>query len=452
MSSLSPETLKQRVLRAGGWSVVGFGLSQVIRLGSSLFMTRLLVPEMFGVMAIASMVTVIIWLLSDIGLSQNIVQSRRGDDPIFLDTAWVVQIVRGIVLWLIALLVSVALFAANVWGLLPATSVYTSPVLPAIIAVSSFAVIIQSFQSTRMATAYRTLSQRRLTQIELISQIAGVVVMVISGVLTRSIWALVAGGMVAALMKTLLSHYWMSGHRNRFRWEKNALQELIHFGKWIFVSSAVGVLAVNGDRLLLGGLVDAHVLGLYAIAVLIVGSIESGINRILSTVSLPALSEILRIDPSRLGEVYYKLRIPSDLVLLFTAGLLMAAGQLVIDLLYDSRYSAAGSMVQVLALTLFTARYDVAQQAYLAAGKPGFLAIINIVRVVSLYALVPALYWVAGLQGAIWGVAAHALVTVPFVYYFNATLGLNDWRRELMVLVALPAGYLCGATFNLVRG
>jgi len=89
------QSLKQRVLRAGGWNFAGYGLGQVIRLGSNLIMTRLLVPEMFGVMAIATMVTVILGMLSDIGLRQNIVRSPRGDDPAFLDTAWTVQVLRN---------------------------------------------------------------------------------------------------------------------------------------------------------------------------------------------------------------------------------------------------------------------------------------------------------------------------------------------------------------------
>ena len=53
-------------------------LSQVIRFGSNLLMTRLLVPEMFGVMAIAMMLVVVVNLLSDLGIRQSIVQSQRG--------------------------------------------------------------------------------------------------------------------------------------------------------------------------------------------------------------------------------------------------------------------------------------------------------------------------------------------------------------------------------------
>ena len=145
------------MLRAGGWIVAGYGLSQVLRLGSNLIMTRLLVPEMFGVMAIATMVTVMLTLLSDIGLRQNIVQSRRGDDPAFLDTAWVVQIFRGLMLWLVALGIGAGLYFAGRHGMLPANSVYAAPILPLVIAVSAFASVLMGFQSTAIATAHRGL-------------------------------------------------------------------------------------------------------------------------------------------------------------------------------------------------------------------------------------------------------------------------------------------------------
>lgn len=450
MNSHVLPTLRQRVFRAGGWSFAGYGLSQAIRLGGNLVMTRLLAPEMFGLIAIATMVTVILGMLSDLGLQQNIVQSRRGDDPVFLDTAWVVQIVRGGVLWLIALLLSAALYVANLRGLFPSQSVYAAPELPLVIAVSAFAAVLAGFASTKIASAYRQFNQQRVIQIEVISQITALAAMIVLGFATRSIWALVTGGLVATLTATLLSHFWINGIPNRFRTEKPALRELIGFGKWIFVSSAVGILAINGDRILLGGYVDAHTLGLYAIAILIAGSIEGLLSRLFATVSLPALSEVARNNPAGLRDVYYKLRIPGDLLLLFLCGALFAAGRLAIDLLYDARYAGAGAMLQILALSLFTARFGVAHQIYLAVGIPRYLAIINSVRFAALFTLVPVLYHFAGLEAAIWGIALHGLATLPFIFYFNAKLGLNDWRRECMVLFALPVGLLCGGALILL--
>jgi len=402
------------------------------------------------VMAVAGMVTTILSLLSDIGLTQNIVQSRRGDDPAYLDTAWVVQIVRGVLLWLLAVLLSIALYVANVLGTFAGGSVYSSPELPSVIAVSAFAAVILGFQSTAMATAYRSFDQKRLTQIALISQLASLTVMIAIGVATRSIWALVAGGLIASLCTTILSHIWMHGRSNRFRCERGALQELLHFGKWVFVSSTVGVFAANGDRLLLAGLVDAEVLGLYAIALLIIGAIQGGMTRLFSTVSLPALSETARDDRTRLRRVYYKLRLPGDLLLLFITGAMFAAGQWIVELLYDPRYAGAGRMLEVLALSLVTVRYGVAHQIYLALGLPRYLAAINVTRLVSLYLVVPTLYYLGGTEAAIWGIALHSLAAVPLDYRFSAVLGLNDFRRESLVLIALPIGFLCGSALNMI--
>src|SRR5947207_1886174 len=106
MSRAVNGTLKERVLRAGGWSFAGYAAGQVLRLVGNLIVTRLLAPDMFGLMAIATMITVTLTLLSDFGTRENIVQSPHGNDPAFLDTAWVVQIVRGFVLWSLALVVS----------------------------------------------------------------------------------------------------------------------------------------------------------------------------------------------------------------------------------------------------------------------------------------------------------------------------------------------------------
>lgn len=442
------ESLKQRVLRAGGWNFAGYGLSQVLRLATNLVMTRLLVPEMFGVVAIATTVTTILALLSDIGVRQNIVQSQRGEDPAFLDTAWVLQIARGGVLWLIALALSAALYLANRGGLVPPGTAYASPVLPLVLAVTSFSSVITGFRSTKWATAYRRFEQKRIIQIELASQIAGVAVMVPIGALTGSVWALVTGGLVAALAVTVLSHVWMGGHTNGFRWDKSALRELIDFGKWIFASSFLGVLASSGDTLLLGSFVEADVLGIYVIATLIVGAVPGGLTRLFAMVALPALSETARERPERMREVYYRMRVPADLLLLALSGALVGAGQLLIDLLYDARYSGAGSFVEVLALSFVVARYNLAFQLYLAMGMPRYLTVINLVTFLSLYSVVPVCFYAGGTQAAIWGIALHGLAAMPFVFRFNARLGVLDLRREAIVLLAFPVGWLCGAALS----
>ncbi len=55
------------------------------------------------------------------------------------------------------------------------------------------------------------------------------------------------------------------------------------------------------------------------------------------------------------------------------------------------------------------------------------------------------------MEGAIWGFALHQIVNGLMTYHFNALLGINDLKRDLSVLVALPLGYGGGLCINLFR-
>lgn len=87
---------RKHVIWSSVWVFGGQIAGQVLRLVSNLIMTRLLVPEMFGVMAVANTVIIGLALCSYIGLHHNIIQSSRGDDPDFLNTAWTMQVIRGV--------------------------------------------------------------------------------------------------------------------------------------------------------------------------------------------------------------------------------------------------------------------------------------------------------------------------------------------------------------------
>ena len=94
-------------------------------------------------MAIAVMVNVIASLLTDLGIRQNIVQERRGADPIFLDTAWTVQIIRGFDhLGDLRSCFPPPVWLAGVWDISAATRCTPRRSLPWVLAASSFSVVI----------------------------------------------------------------------------------------------------------------------------------------------------------------------------------------------------------------------------------------------------------------------------------------------------------------------
>lgn len=439
-------SLRQRALRAGSWNLVAQVASQVMRLGGNLIMARLLLPEMFGVMVIATTVSVLLHLLSDVGLRQNIIQSHRGDDPHFLNTAWTVQIIRGFVLCALTLLLALGAWFAQLAELWPADSTYAAPVLPMVLAATGLSAVIWGFQSTKIDVAVRTFQQKRVVLVDLASQVVGLVVMLVLGYLTHSVWALVIAGLVSALAWTMLGHTALEGHDNRLQWDRSALTELIVFGRWILLSSMVGVLAMYGDRMWFGASMTATQLGVYSIAVLILGAVQSALLKIFGAVALPAFSEAARADDKeRLKALYYRFRLLVDLLVLFICGGFLTASPLLIGWMYDDLYREAGPMLAILSLSFLTLRYTLAHQVWIALGLTKYQAMDNIIRLVSLWGLLPLLLAIGGVDWAIWGVALHTVPTLVLIVYVNCKLDIFSLKRELVVLPMLLVGALCGA-------
>ncbi|AYN11003.1 MULTISPECIES: oligosaccharide flippase family protein [Pseudomonas] len=439
-------SLRKRALRAGSWNLVSQVASQVMRLGGNLIMARLLLPEMFGVMVIATTVSILLHLLSDVGLRQNIIQSHRGDDPDFLNTAWTVQIIRGFLLFALTLLLALGAWLAQLAELWPADSTYAAPVLPMVLAVTGLSAAIWGFQSTKIDVAVRTFQQKRVVLVDLASQLAGLVVMLVLGLLTHSIWALVLSGLVSAVVWTVLGHTALEGPNNHLRWDRSALTELIVFGRWILLSSMVGVLAMYGDRIWFGASMSAAQLGVYSIAVLILGAVQTALMKIVGAVALPAFSEAARADDKpRLKALYFRFRLLVDLLVLFICGGFLTASPLLIGWMYDDRYREAGPMLAILSLSFIVLRYTLAHQVWIALGLTKYQAMDNIIRLVSLWGLLPLLLAIGGVEWAIWGVALHAVPTLVLVVYVNCKLDIFSLKRELVVLPMLLVGALCGA-------
>ena len=352
---------------------------------------------------------------------------------------------------MLSIVFSLCLHLAGRQGWLDSNTVYGAPLLPWIVVATSFATVIVGFRSTKAAIAERNFDQRRLVQIELGSQLVSLVAMVGVGTLTHSIWALVLGQWLGAIVSTVLSHTALPGHRDWFAWDEEALREILRFGRWVFVSSFIGVFALQADRIVLSGLVPAAVLGQYAIASTIVGAIQGVFNKLYSTVAMPALSETARTNRSRLREVFYRVRVPTDLALLLSAGMLAATGGWVIEILYDQRYRDAGWMLRILAISLPWIRFGADLQLYLALGMPKYVAIINGMRFAAVFVAVPVGFHLWGVPGAIWGFSLHQLVTAVLSYRFNSRLHIVDVGREVAVLFALPLGYAAGLSLLLLK-
>lgn len=437
-------TLKHRFMGAMGWTLFGFVFGTVLRLGSSLILTRLLAPDLYGVMAVGYMVITALTMVSDIGLVAGAMQSRNGERPIYLNVTWVVAIARGGILMALALLLALGLHLGLAQTLLPAQSVYADPRIPGLIAVVSLWCLVTGLESTKTLLARRSLSLERLTKIDLACHAASTVFIVAWAALSPTVWALAFGWVFGAALKTLLSHVALPGPANKLEWDRTIFREVFHFGKWTFVSSAFAFAITTGDRILLGTFLDARTMGLFSIALVLMGTVQTIVLRLSAQAVLPALSEVARDRPAELKRAYYRVRLRLDAICLVAAGMVFFLGPPIVELLYDDRYLESGWMLSIIALTLVATRLDVFDQCLIALGRPKLLTLLNAVRLAALYIIVPTGYLTHGVPGAIWGLAASAVASMLAVMLLQARLRLLDVSRELLLVPFLGGGLLLG--------
>jgi O-antigen/teichoic acid export membrane protein len=445
---LAADSLKARATRAAMF-VLGERFSQqLLRLASNLVLTRLLAPDMFGVMAVANTLVVGAQMLTDAGLQAKLIQSEYADDERFINTVWTISILRGPLVSGVLLFATAGLYVAAGSGSFDESSVYANPELPLILAVLSLVPMIDSLMSTKVTLAQRSLQLAAIVRIRLISQVLGILSMVGIALATGSIWALVIGSVVSSIANVSQSHRALPGVRNRLLLDREHAADIFSFSRWIFLSSTISFLANNADRLVLGAWLVPTVMGQYAIAVFLLEAVRQVVAGIANKIALPVFSEVARNDPNGIKAVFYRTRRPFDLVTGFAAGGLLASGNTIINILYDDRYQLAGLFLELLGVGLVMVRYQLAGQLFLALGRARVMSIAPACRTMALLLVVP---WAAenhGVETAVMAVTIAYFAELPGYLWLLARYRLLNPLLELAWLPIVAAGYATGLACN----
>lgn len=407
ITRLRGDGLLARVMRSSVWTALGYGASQALRLVSNLILTRLLFPEAFGLMALVSVFIVGLTMFSDVGTHPAILQHKRGDDPAFLNTAYSIQVTRGVLLWLASALIA--------W---PAAVFYGQPDLALLLPVAGFSLLLHGLEPTRVDTAARHLRLGRLTALDLISQMVGVVTMVALAWATQSVWALVAGWIVSSGVRLALITLALPGPKSRPGWEWAAARDLMHFGVWLFLSTAFGFMVAQGDKAILGKYLTLEQLGLYNIGFFLASFPMLLGQTIGGRILIPLYRER---PPGESAANFAKLRRMRFVLTgaIFALLAVMAfGGEWIVDLLYDPRYSTAGAILVVIAVvqipSVIGMTYD---QSALAAGDSRNYFLLTALRAIFLVTGMIVGAETYGLLGALVGQALAAIAVYPFLIW-----------------------------------
>jgi len=220
----------------------------------------------------------------------------------------------------------------------------------------------------------------------------------------------------------------------------------------MLISSILGFMSLNSDKLLLGALADPATLGVYAIASLISSSIEGALAVLVTEIGFPALSEIARERRSELKKRYYQFHFIIAIPTYFIAGMLMVCGQAVINILYDSRYAQAGWMLEMLGAAMLIIPIRTALQSLLALGEPRILTITAVIRLAALVVGAPIGFLSFDTPGILWAITLSHFSCIPIIVIASVKHDLFDLRRELIGFPAVIAGMGAARLFTAVIG
>lgn len=413
-------------------------VGQVIGLIRSIVIARLLVPEDFGLLGMALTVIAGLTALTTIGLDQSIVANKFADKNALkthLNTVWSAELLRSLVLTLLVIACAY-----------PLARFYGQPRLRVIIPVLSLSVLIQGFQNIGLVILRKEISFARIFWYELVTNIGGIIVTIGLVLVLRNVWGLVFGLLSTATLSALLSYVFHS-YRPRLAFDKIAFQRAMNFGKFALVIAVASYVTTMADNVMVGRLLGMSALGNYVLAYNVasvpIGLLVYSLGRVL----FPAYAEIAANRPQNLEQAFTKVFTISSLFLIsITVPMFLLAGEIV-QLLFGSRWTTAGSVLRVLALIIpLRGLVLIISTVFFGLNRPKQVAAGKTLEAIVFLAVLYPLIITFGVTGAAWaGVIAYAFACVNRVIALGEIIpGISSKlvRISLSTLAAAGAGLL----------
>lgn len=267
-----------RVMRGGSILAAGTVVERLARLGRNMLLARVVAPDQFGLMAIVLAVIALFEALTEVGVSQAVIQNPKGDTPEFLNVAWWFGVVRGVCVAGAGLLL--APLIASFYG------------LPELGPVLSFALLSMVFVGLTSPRVYALQREFRFGATLWTTQGAGLLGTVFTLVFAYfepNVWALVWGAVFEAFVRFALS-FVVCPIRLSIRLERAARSELFRFTRGMAGLPMLTFILMQADTFVLGKVISAEALGLYAMAIALAAFPLTVFGKVVQPLVVPVLS------------------------------------------------------------------------------------------------------------------------------------------------------------------
>jgi len=226
--------------------------SQLVTWASTLIVARLLMPEDYGIVGMATVYLGLITLVSEFGVGTAVVTLRE------LSPDHLAQL-NGL-----AILLGFTGLAISCVAAVPLGMFFASPRLPWVIIAMSTNFVVSSFRSVPSGLLQKDLRFKLLSVIEGSRALALAIVTVLAAWMGLRYWTLVIGSVVGTVIDTSLT---LSRRRCRFAWPRpSSLRHAIRFTGHIVISRLAWYSYSSADLVVSGRVLGEKALGVYSLA------------------------------------------------------------------------------------------------------------------------------------------------------------------------------------------
>lgn len=413
-------------------ATVSMAGAAVIKLASSLILTRLLYPEAYGIVTAVASITTIVELISDIGVVPFFVRDKNAEEPRYINTLWTLRALRGFANCAL-------LFALAPW----IAALYEEPVLVEPIRAVSLLFILHGMESMSFAVAVRRQRARILNYAELGCSIVSTSFVIGYSYVARDYWGMIYGMLLNRALLSASSYAFYRDLTPKLQIDREAAKSLFGFTKYVLPSSIVSLVAGQFDKVIFLRFFDLHLLGLYGLAGSIAGIVDSLTYTVTRRILYARCTHEFRTNPAGLRAAYYHQNVALFALILFLPAAVGGAAHFVINFLFDERYAFAGTILQ--AFMVQSALQSFSQSAEVLVVAHGHIRatlIANLLRFAWMVAASVGGYHLFGFAGFLYGYVLNPLPGLIYNLWRQREGGLLVGRLELLKVAFMAVVFL----------
>lgn len=310
-------------------------IDRLISIGSTLVLARLLVPDDFGIVAMASLVVGFADIIFDIGVNIALIQKKSPDQK-FYDTAWTLRILQS--LGVVTFLFIISSHAADY---------YNDERVTNAVRVMALSILIMSFDNIGTINFQKELNFIADAKFTLTKKLATFIFAIILTLMLNSYWGMILGSLSGRLFSTILSYF---VHPMRPWFSMVYFRDIFSISQWVLVKNISQYLDQKLHIILVGGISKTDITGGYTLASEVSDVPGSDLLAPINRVLFPAFA-LVKDDRAELTKLFL-LAQSIQVIITFPAcvGLVLTANEFV-PVMLGVKWVFIVPFIQVLALS-----------------------------------------------------------------------------------------------------